>query len=86
MGKCAVGELAHGILPHRGEQNVPQLLESGIDDLADAIGNNEDDGHREPEQDRGFRPGTIQRVDDTLIGKRNQRTRYLRQQQSADCK
>ena len=59
--KVSVGELAHGMLADAGEQHVAQLLEAGIDDVADAVGDDQHDRHGDAQDQRGVAAGAPSR-------------------------
>jgi CHASE3 domain sensor protein len=65
-----VGELADGVLADRGKEHVAQLLEAGVDDVADDISKHQNHGNSQA-QDKGVVAirSAIEAVDDALIGK-----------------
>ena len=82
--KGAQGQLAHGVLADAGEQHVAQLLEAGIEDVAQHIGDDQDDGHGEAQHHAAIGIGAVEAVDDALVGEGDQRGGDLAQQQCAD--
>jgi hypothetical protein len=77
-------ELAHGVLADRGEEYVAQLLEAGIDDVAEAISDDQHQRDGDAHDEGVVGRGTIERVDDALVGEGDERGRHLGDQQRAD--
>ena len=79
------GQLAHGMLADAGEQDVAELLEAGIDDVADAIGDDQHHRHGDAHHQRFVAlRGLAQAVDDALVGEGHERGRDLADHQRAD--
>ena len=65
--------------------DIAQLLETGVDDVANRIGDDQHHRHGEAEDQRVVAiGGAVEAVDDALIGKGDQRGGNLAEQQRSD--
>ena len=77
-------QFAHGMLANACEEDVAQLLEGSVENVAEDIGDDEHDGNSEAEDQLAIGIGAIEAVDDALIGKGNEGSCNLAQDQSAE--